>query len=120
MALFLTGNGLSFVALVGFIALIGIEIKNSILLVDYTNQLRREGMAVDEAVAKAGEVRFIPILLTALTAIAGMIPLIVSYSPLYTPLALVIVGGLISSLLFSRVLTPVLYKLLPPKVEIKK
>lgn len=117
MTLFLTGNGLSFVALVGFIALIGIEIKNSILLVDYTNQLREEGMPLDEAVAKAGEVRFIPILLTALTAIAGMVPLIVSYSPLYTPLALVIVGGLISSLLFSRVLTPVLYKLLPPKVE---
>lgn len=116
MALFLTGNGLSFVAFVGFIALIGIEIKNSILLVDYTNQLRKEGMLLDEAVAKAGEVRFIPILLTALTAIAGMIPLIISYSPLYTPLALVIVGGLISSLLFSRVLTPVLYKLLPPNV----
>ncbi len=119
ITLFLTGNGLSFVALVGFIALIGIEIKNSILLVDYTNLLRKEGMPIDEAVAKAGEVRFIPILLTTLTAIAGMIPLIVSYSPLYTPLALVIVGGLISSLLFSRVLTPVLYKLLPPKVKVK-
>ncbi len=118
LTLFLTGNGLSFVALIGFIALIGIEIKNSILLVDYTNLLRKEGMAIDEAVAKAGEVRFIPILLTTLTAIAGMIPLIVSYSPLYTPLALVIVGGLISSLLFSRVLTPVLYKLLPPQVEV--
>lgn len=119
LTLFLTGNGLSFVALVGFIALIGIEIKNSILLVDYTNQLRREGTPLDEAVAKAGEVRFIPILLTTLTAIAGMIPLIVSYSPLYTPLALVIVGGLISSLLLSRILTPVLYKMLPPNVGVE-
>lgn len=119
MALYIAGYDLSFVSLIGFIALIGIEIKNSILLVDYTNQLRAGGMPLKEAVAKAGEVRFIPILLTTMTAIAGMIPLIVSHSPLYSPLAVVIVGGLVSSLLLSRVLTPVLYLLLPPKIEQK-
>jgi len=118
MALFITGNTLSFVALVGFIALIGIEIKNSILLVDYTNYLRKEeNYSLNDAIAKAGEVRFIPIFLTTMTAIAGMVPLIIQGSPLYSPLALVIVGGLISSLLLSRILTPVLYKLLPPDID---
>ena len=116
LALFIAGNPLSFTSIIGFIALIGIELKNSILLVDYTNYLRKEGMPINEAVAKAGEVRFIPILLTALTAIACMIPLIAQGSPLYSPLALVITGGLISSLLLSRILTPVLYKLLPPRI----
>lgn len=85
-------------------------------MVDYTNYLRKEGMSLDKAVATAGEVRFIPIFLTTMTAVASMIPLIIQGSPLYRPLALVIVGGLISSLLLSRILTPVLYKLLPPKI----
>lgn len=116
LALFITGSPLSFISIIGFIALVGIELKNSILMVDYTNQLRKEGMPLDKAVATAGEVRFIPIFLTTMTAIASMIPLIIQGSPLYSPLALVIVGGLISSLLLSRILTPVLYKLLPPKV----
>ena len=116
LALFSTGSPLSFISIIGFIALVGIELKNSILMVDYTNYLRKEGMPLDTAVATAGEVRFIPIFLTTMTAVASMIPLIIQGSPLYRPLALVIVGGLISSLLLSRILTPVLYKLLPPKI----
>ena len=116
LALFITGSPLSFISIIGFIALVGIELKNSILMVDYTNYLRKEGMPLDTAVATAGEVRFIPIFLTTMTAGASMIPLIIQGSPLYRPLALVIVGGLISSLLLSRILTPVLYKLLPPKI----
>ena len=120
LALFITGHPLSFISMIGFIALIGIEIKNSILLVDYTNYLRKEEkMSITDAVAHAGEVRFIPIFLTTMTAVAGMIPLVIQYSPLYSPLALVVIGGLISSLLLSRVLTPVLYKLLPPSIEEK-
>jgi len=116
LALFITGSPLSFISIIGFIALVGIELKNSILMVDYTNYLRKEGMPLDTAVATAGEVRFIPIFLTTMTTVASMIPLIIQGSPLYRPLALVIVGGLISSLLLSRILTPVLYKLLPPKI----
>lgn len=116
LALFITGSPLSFISIIGFIALVGIELKNSILMVDYTNYLRKEGMPLDTAVATAGEVRFIPIFLTTMTAVASMIPLIIQGSPLYRPLALVIVGGLISSLLLSRILTPVLYKLLPSKI----
>jgi multidrug efflux pump subunit AcrB len=115
--LYLTGNSLSFTATVGIIALAGIEIKNSILLVDYTNYLRsEEGLSIDRAIEKAGETRFIPIVLTTLTAIGGLTPLVLEHSPLYSPLALVIIGGLISSLVLTRIVTPVMYKLLPPRV----
>jgi multidrug efflux pump subunit AcrB len=117
LILLITGNTLSFTAIVGIIALAGIEVKNSILLVDYTNFLRKEkGLSINEAIEEAGETRFIPIVLTTLTAIGGMIPLILEHSPLYSPLALVIVGGLISSLILTRIVTPVMYKLLPPRV----
>ena len=117
LILLFTGNSLSFTAIVGIIALAGIEVKNSILLVDYTNFLRKEkGLGINEAIEEAGETRFIPIVLTTMTAIGGMIPLIMEHSPLYSPLALVIVGGLISSLILTRIVTPVMYKLLPPSV----
>lgn len=115
--LFLTGNTMSFTAVVGIIALAGIEVKNSILLVDYTNYLRKEeNLSIDESIEKAGKTRFIPIVLTTLTAIGGLTPLVLEHSPLYSPLALVIIGGLISSLVLTRIVTPVMYKLLPPKV----
>ncbi len=115
-ALLLSGNTFSFVAVIGLIALIGIEVKNSILLVDYTDQLRRNGKSINEAIEEAGETRFIPIILTTLTAIGGLLPLVLERNPLYSPLALVIIGGLISSTLLTRVVTPVLYKLLAPKI----
>jgi len=116
LMLLATGNTLSFVAVIGIIALIGIEVKNSILLVDYTDQLRKGGMGLDEAIQEAGETRFVPIILTTLTAIGGLIPLVAENNPLYSPLALVIIGGLLSSTILTRVVTPVLYKLLAPKV----
>ncbi|WP_164002686.1 efflux RND transporter permease subunit [Pyxidicoccus caerfyrddinensis] len=117
VALFLTGNTLSFTASIGFIALVGIEVKNSILLVDFTNQLRARGVGLDAAIEQAGETRFLPILLTTLTALGGLLPLALENSSLYSPLAWVIIGGLISSTLLTRVVTPVVYKLLAPEVE---
>ena len=116
LALLFTGNSLSFVATIGLIALAGIEVKNTILLVDFTNQLRKEGHSLDEAIRIAGELRFLPIILTSLTAIGGMLPIALSDNPLISPLAVVIIGGLISSTLLSRLVTPVVYKLLPPKI----
>ncbi|TAE56414.1 MAG: efflux RND transporter permease subunit [Bacteroidetes bacterium] len=117
LMLWVTGETFSFTAVIGLIALVGIEVKNSILLVDFTNQLREQGMPLEEAIREAGEVRFVPIVLTSLTAIGGLIPLVIEYSPLYSPLALVLIGGLISSTLLSRLVTPVMYKLLPPAIE---
>lgn len=115
-ALWLTGNSLSFVAIIGLIALAGIEVKNTILLVDFTNQLREQGKDLDDAIREAGEVRFLPIVLTSLTAIGGLLPIAISTNPLIAPLAIVLIGGLVSSTLLSRIVTPVIYKLIPPKI----
>jgi multidrug efflux pump subunit AcrB len=112
VALFLTGNSLSYTAVIGFVALIGIEIKNSLLLVDFTTQLREAGRPLREAIEEAGEVRFLPVLLTSVTAIGGLLPLALSGSGLYSPLAWVIIGGLVSSTVLSRVVTPVMYLLI--------
>ena len=114
LALFVTDNALSFTATIGFIALIGIEIKNSILLVDFTNQLRESGMDLDSAIERGGEVRFLPILLTSATAIGGLTPLALQNSTFYSPMAWVIIGGLLSSTVLARIVTPVMYKLIPP------
>ena len=116
-ALWITGNSLSFVAIIGLIALAGIEVKNSILLVDFTNQLRAEGKSLDAAIREAGEIRFLPIVLTTLTAIGGLMPIAWSTNPLISPLAIVLIGGLISSTILSRIVTPVVYKLLPPRIH---
>ena len=116
LMLWASGNPLSFVAIIGFIALAGVEVKNSILLVDFTNQLREQGMELDDAIKQAGEVRFLPIVLTSLTAIGGLIPIALNSNPLISPLALVLIGGLISSTILSRIVTPVVYKLIPPKI----
>jgi len=117
VALLLAGETLSFSAMIGFVALIGIEIKTSILLVDLTNRFRAEGMGLEAAVRKAGEVRFLPIVLTSLTAIGGLLPIAIQGSGLYAPLAWVIIGGLVSSTLLARIVTPVMYLLFPPRAE---
>ncbi|MEA5458062.1 efflux RND transporter permease subunit [Arcicella sp. LKC2W] len=117
LGLLIAGETLGFTSVIGFIALIGIEIKNSLLLVDFTNQLREEGMELDEAIHQAGEIRFVPILLTSFTAIGGLIPLVIEYSDLYSPLAIVLIGGITSSTLLARLVTPVMYKLLPPTIN---
>jgi len=114
--LWLTGYTLSFAAAIGFVALTGIEIKNSILLVDFTNQLREQGTPLNNAIIEAGEIRFLPVLLTTLTAIGGLLPIALSRSALYSPLAFVIIGGLITSTLLARLVTPVMYKIIPPKI----
>jgi multidrug efflux pump subunit AcrB len=116
LMLLLSGNDISFVASIGFVALVGIEIKNSILLVDFTNQLREQGVPLDEAIEQAGEIRFLPILLTSATAIGGLLPLALQNIGLYSPMSWVIIGGLITSTLLARLVTPVMYKLIPPSI----
>lgn len=120
LALLVTGNSLSFLAVIGFVALIGIEIKNSILLVDFTTQLRARGLGLREAIEQAGEVRFLPVLLTSVTAIGGLLPLALFGGNLYGPLAIVLIGGLISSTLLSRIVTPAMYLLVVRGREEKK
>jgi multidrug efflux pump subunit AcrB len=117
IALWIGGESLSFTAIIGFIALIGIEIKNSILLVEFANQARARGVPLREAIEQAGEVRFLPVLLTSATAIGGMLPLLFEDSPLFSPIAMVLIGGLISSTLVARIVTPAMYLLLAPKQD---
>lgn len=109
IALFLTGWSFSFFAFVGFISLIGIVVNNSIILVDYTNQLIGEGKEKVEAIKQAAERRFVPIVLTTATTILGLVPLTFSGSNLWSPLGWTLIGGLISSMLLTLIVVPVLY-----------
>jgi multidrug efflux pump subunit AcrB len=115
--LLITGHPMSMVSIIGFIGLSGIQVKNSLLLVDFTNQLRTEGHSIDSAIKIAGETRFLPVVLTSITAICGLIPLAWNPNPLISPLAIVLIGGLISSTILSRIVTPIMYKLIPPSIE---
>ena len=72
---------------------------------------------MEDAIQRAGEVRFVPIVLTSMTAIGGLLPLALQGSSLYSPLAWVIIGGLVSSTLIARLVTPVMYRLLAPQLE---
>lgn len=110
VALFISGWSFSFFAFVGFISLVGIVVNNSIILVDYTNQLIAEGMDKVPAILKASERRFTPILLTTLTTILGLIPLTFSGTSLWSPLGWTLIGGLVSSMLLTLGVVPVLYK----------
>lgn len=115
--LLMTGNPMSLVSIIGFIGLSGIQVKNSLLLVDFTNQLRLEGKSIEEAISIAGETRFLPVVLTSITAICGLIPIAMNPNPQIAPLAIVLIGGLISSTILSRIVTPVMYKLIPPSLD---
>ena len=111
VALFLTGISFSFTAFVGLTSLIGIAINNSIVLVDFANERLRAGASVREAAQQAGEVRFIPIVMTTLTTILGLLPLTLAGGSLWAPMGWTIIGGLVSSTVFVLLLVPVLYEL---------
>ena len=112
MALFLTDRAFGLTAFIGLLMLIGIVVKNGILLVDYTNQLRAAGLPRDEAILQAGPTRLRPILMTTLAAILGMLPLAVGAgrgSEMYTPLATAVIGGLATSTLLTLFIVPTVY-----------
>ncbi|MCB9265076.1 MAG: efflux RND transporter permease subunit [Lewinellaceae bacterium] len=111
LALLATGINFSFTAFVGLTSLIGIAINNSIVLVDFANVMRREGAGVLEAAQQAGEVRFIPIVMTTLTTILGLLPLTLMGGSLWAPMGWTIIGGLLTSTTFVLLLVPILYVL---------
>ncbi|RRJ82454.1 efflux RND transporter permease subunit [Aestuariirhabdus litorea] len=113
--LLLTGNTFSFMAFIGFSSLVGIVVNNSIILVDYANQLRSRGLSVQAAALESGKTRLVPILLTTLTTVGGLLPLTLSSSTLWAPLGWTIIGGLISSSVLTLYVVPVLYKLMTPE-----
>ncbi len=112
-ALWLRGLNLNLSASVGFIALFGIAVLNGVVLIAYINQLRNHGMPLDQAVRDGAMVRFRPVLMTALVASVGFIPMAVSTSPgseVQRPLATVVIGGLGSSTLLTLIVLPLLYE----------
>ncbi|HEX9014366.1 MAG TPA: efflux RND transporter permease subunit, partial [Chloroflexota bacterium] len=114
-ALTLTGNTLNLYSFMGLIMLMGLVAKNAILLVDFTNTLRRRGYARTEALREAGRTRLRPILMTTLTMVFAMLPLAVKIgagSEDRSPMATVLVGGLITSTMLTLVFVPVVYSYL--------
>ena len=110
--LFITNQVLNVVVLIGFIVLAGIVVNNAIVLLDLTNQLRRQGRKKFEAVRQACSIRLRPILMTTSTTVLGLVPMAVSMgegSELRIPLAITIIGGLVTSTLLTLVLVPVVY-----------
>ncbi len=111
----LTGRTLNIFSMIGMIMLMGLVTKNAILLIDYTNQLRREGMGITDAILRAGPVRLRPILMTTLSTIAGMIPVAIglgSGAETRAPMGTAIVGGLLTSTVLTLVVIPVVYSLM--------
>ncbi|MEO1654012.1 MAG: efflux RND transporter permease subunit, partial [Bacteroidota bacterium] len=120
LALFITGWTFSFFAFVGFTSLVGIVINNSIILVDYTNQLLERGIGIKESIIQACETRFTPIILTTLTTIFGLLPLTLTNSGLWSPLGWTIIGGMITSTFLTLLVVPILYIwLTKPKEKLK-
>jgi len=116
--LFVTGTSLSIVAFIGVIMLAGIVVNNSIVLVDYINQLRARGYSVREAVVEGGRTRLRPILMTALTTILALTPLALglgSGGEAWSPMARSVIGGLCASTLLTLLVIPVIYSYLAPK-----
>jgi multidrug efflux pump subunit AcrB len=110
-ALLVTGYSFSFTAFIGLTSLVGIVINNSIILVDYTNQLRAEGKEMIEALKIAGETRFTPIVLTTATTVGGLLPLTLAGGSLWAPMGWTIIGGLLVSTFLTLIIVPVMYKL---------
>jgi cobalt-zinc-cadmium resistance protein CzcA len=112
VALWITGEYLSVPASVGFINLFGVAVLNGIVLVSYINQLRSEGLRDHEAIVRGCLLRLRPVLMTALVAMLGLIPLAFSHgigSEVQRPLAVVVIGGLVSSTLLTLIVLPTLY-----------
>lgn len=119
-ALFIFGQTMSIMTMIGFIMMMGVVTKNAILLVDYTNTLRKRGMERDEALKAAGPVRLRPILMTSLATIFGLLPIAISKgvgSEMNGPVAVCIIGGLITSTMLTLVVVPVVYSLLDSWTE---
>jgi len=120
LALFITNTTLSVIAALGAIMLVGIVVKNAIVLVDYINLMRDRGFALDEAIIESGKSRLRPVLMTALTTILGMLPLALSTgegSEIWSPMGISVIGGLVFSTLITMIIVPVIYRMFAIKGE---
>ena len=112
LMMFFTGQNIDMIGLLGLVLLIGIVVKNGIVLVDYINLMRERGIKLNEAIAISGQSRLRPVLMTAFTTILGMIPMATSTSEgseMWTTMGLVVIGGLTVSTFVTLIVVPVLY-----------
>jgi multidrug efflux pump subunit AcrB len=118
LALYLTGTQLNVSSFMGAILLIGLDVKNGIILIEYIGQLHRAGLSLNDALVQAGRTRFRPILMTSLCTIFGLLPLALGLGPgaqMQQPLAIAVIGGLIANMLLTRLLIPIGYLALQGK-----
>ena len=112
LALFITGTTLDMIGALGIVVLVGIAIKNGIVLIDYTDLLRDRGYELNRAIAEAGRSRLRPVLMTAITTILGMVPMALSTSEgseMWVSMGIVVIGGMVVSTLMTLLVVPVLY-----------
>jgi len=117
IALYLTGQSFSLFVMIGFMLLMGMVGKNAVLLVDFANDAMNKGKNVDEALIQAGEKRLRPILMTTVAMIFAMLPLAISTSlgsETKAPMAIAVMGGLLSSMILTLLVVPVIYKMINP------
>jgi HAE1 family hydrophobic/amphiphilic exporter-1 len=119
-ALKLADQSFDIMGAMGLLVLMGLVMKNGILLVDYTNQLRERGMTRDEAILRAGPLRMRPVLMTSAALIFGLLPLALSNATgaeFRAPMAIIVIGGLVTSTALTLVVVPVFYSLVDAATE---
>ncbi|MDR1346792.1 MAG: efflux RND transporter permease subunit [Bacteroidales bacterium] len=120
LALFITHTTLDMIGALGAIMLVGIVVKNGIVLVDYINLMRDRGYELNEAIALSGKSRLRPVLMTALTTILGMVPMALATSEgseMWVPMGVVVIGGLLVSTVVTLIVVPVLYAVMSRRGE---
>jgi HAE1 family hydrophobic/amphiphilic exporter-1 len=123
IALFLTNTTLSVISAIGGVMLIGIVVKNAIVLVDFINLMRERGHELYDAIAISGRSRLRPVIMTSATTILGMLPLAMSTgsgSELWSPMGVAVIGGLVFSTIVTLVLVPVVYAIFSRRGERNK
>lgn len=123
LGLWVSGSDISVIAMIGFVMLSGIIVNNGIVLVDYINQLRRSGVEKRQAIEEAGVTRLRPILMTALTTVLGLIPMVAGSSmgtDMTRPMAIVTIGGLVYGTLLTLFVVPCIYDLLNRKKDMRE
>ncbi len=123
LAHLVTGTTMSVISMVGGVMLIGIVVKNAIVLVDYINLMRERGLELKEAIVVSGKSRLRPVLMTSLTTILGMLPLAMSTgsgSEIWSPMGIAVIGGLIFSTIVTLILVPVIYYMMLRRSDSRK
>jgi outer membrane protein TolC len=116
LGLFLTHNTFGFTAFIGVVSVGGLVVRNAIILIDYIHQRMKEGVPLEEAALEAGERRLRPIFLTTMAAAVGVVPMILSGSSMWSPMASVIAFGLVGSMIFTLVAIPVFFVVVQSKL----